>query len=376
MPKGRRWTNLENETLARAWLVASNRHVSTKSRAFWECVHDEFCALAPKYSSDGLFRDRSPSMIPKQFGKMVSDMKSFHSTLKMVFTKQPPGMRTTQRIRVAVQIHLGQATNPNRAFVDFNAYEWPNYEAWLTLKDRFNLSVPNFVPARTAEEIAAALAPRTVSIRKSTTGSAVGDDTTVASVVAVTPAPGRGPKVAGTESATGDDSPKGASIMGETRAVATPNLRMAPAVSLLASDAEGTVGISAQVLTTVDVQEHGAGSITFTDDNEDVVELDQDGENNVSSVQDAPSGDSNETTEPMVTNVGTSVEENERNEQADDLSSIASCLSTIDKQLKSNKRQLDLIAYLVLHEREGNGDELEKVKKARNELQNMCDLFQ
>jgi hypothetical protein len=315
-------------------------------------------------------------MMPKQFRKMVSDIESFHSTLKMVFTKQPPGLTATQRIRVAVQIHLGQATNPNRAFVEFDVCEWPNYDAWWTLKERLNLPIPSFVPARTAEEIAAALAPRTVTFRKATTDAAVGGDTTVASVVAVTPAARRGPKVAGTESAARDDTQNLVPITMETVNGATPNLRIVPSVSLLASDAEGTVEVSAQALKSDDVREQGTDSIAFNDDNEDVVELDQDAANHDSSIQDASSGDSNEMTEPMVANAGRTVDENERNIQSNDLTSIASCLSAIDEQLKSNKRQLDLIAYLVIHEREGDGGELEKVKKARNELQSMCDLFQ
>lgn len=99
--------------------------------------------------------------------KLFPDLGKFNVSLMKVQSSKPSGITDQQVINMAVAVHLKKANGRDYSTKDFDATKWPNYAAWMVLKNTRKFAtttvlVPTAPPAET--EALAIVTPGTETI--------------------------------------------------------------------------------------------------------------------------------------------------------------------------------------------------------------------
>ena len=143
------WSPEEKRIAALAWKRASADPISgadQKADIFREKVKVNIAALALHDCDKQCYHYCSTASI---FGhlrdRVFADIQKFNSVLRLVEGANLSGVDKQQKINMAVAIHLKKSSLPSYLFKSFDAYQWPNYLAWIELKD-----IPKFAVAKSS----------------------------------------------------------------------------------------------------------------------------------------------------------------------------------------------------------------------------------
>jgi hypothetical protein len=152
MPKSKVWSSEERRVAAIAYLRATHDCVNGKDQSaadFWMKVED-FMTQIP--TSEVRNEDRGTNAIKSFMGTIFRDINKFNTSMMKVLVAKPTGVTDQEVINIAVAIHLNHANNGRDYFMrGFDANRWPNYKAWMVLKDSKKFSPPTIDNIQTIE---------------------------------------------------------------------------------------------------------------------------------------------------------------------------------------------------------------------------------
>jgi D-alanyl-D-alanine dipeptidase len=138
MPQGKHWSLAEETVLAKAYLSATQnpyRGTDQTSDDFQQDLVAKFRALCPEYADNGHFKDRSDTAIIEEHRRMKADVQSFNKALNIIWASSPTGCIETEKIAMAVAIHLKYTKKMDYHYKNFEVTTWRYYGAWNTLKN-------------------------------------------------------------------------------------------------------------------------------------------------------------------------------------------------------------------------------------------------
>jgi hypothetical protein len=139
MPWSKKWTSLENEALARAWINVSEDHGMPKIKGtnqdqteFW----NEIKEYAPADKPKGTYNEQGHSALKVQWtDKVAWGVKKFNKSLLLVKSSNPTGCNEQNIINMAVAITIGKIDYMSYRLKDLIAEDWILYRAWMILKN-------------------------------------------------------------------------------------------------------------------------------------------------------------------------------------------------------------------------------------------------
>jgi hypothetical protein len=138
MGKAPTWTTKERETVALAWLRATNNGIQgadQKAKDFRNKIHVLFKALlSPRDAPPSQFGDRPPKAIYVFLRDQVfPDINKFNESLRLIQASHPTGCNEDNILSMAIALHVGEAKRMDYNFRPFEHTKWPNYSAWKIL---------------------------------------------------------------------------------------------------------------------------------------------------------------------------------------------------------------------------------------------------
>jgi hypothetical protein len=137
MGKAPTWTTKERETVALAWLRATNNGIQgadQKGEDFRNKIHVLFKALSPRDAPPGRFGDRPPKAIYVFLRDQVfPDINKFNESLRLIQASHPTGCNEDNILSMAIALHVGEAKRMDYNFRSFEHTKWANYSAWKIL---------------------------------------------------------------------------------------------------------------------------------------------------------------------------------------------------------------------------------------------------
>jgi hypothetical protein len=137
MGKAPTWTTKERETVALAWLRATNNGIQgadQKGEDFRNKIHAIFKALSPRDAPPGRFGDRPPKAIYVFLRDQVfPEINKFNESLRLIHASNPTGCNEDNILSMAIALHLGEAKRMDYNFRSFEHTKWANYSAWKIL---------------------------------------------------------------------------------------------------------------------------------------------------------------------------------------------------------------------------------------------------
>lgn len=143
MPQNTVWSSNERRVAAIAYLRTTQDCVVGKDQTgkeFWDKIIERIAQIEPQGENES----RSPSAI-KSFiaAKILPDVQKFNVSLTKVLSAKPSGINDQQIINMAVAVHLNKTAGRDYEFRDFDPTKWPNYSAWLVLKNIRKFAPPS-----------------------------------------------------------------------------------------------------------------------------------------------------------------------------------------------------------------------------------------
>lgn len=155
MGKAPTWTPQERETVALAWLRATNNGIQgadQKSEDFRNKIHAFVKALSPREVPLGRFYERPAKAIYVFLRDNVfPDVNKFNESLRLIQASHPTGVNEDNILSMAIALHLGKTNRMHYDFINYEHTSWPNYLAWKILR-----VAPKFRPPSPALEPTAA----------------------------------------------------------------------------------------------------------------------------------------------------------------------------------------------------------------------------
>jgi muconolactone delta-isomerase len=163
MGKAPAWTMKERETVALAWLRATNNGIQgadQKSEDFRNKIHGFLKALSPKDCPPGRFYER-PSKAVYVFlrDNIFPDINKFHEALRLVQASHPTGVNEDNILSMAIAVHLGKTKRMDYQFKFHEHTKWPNYFAWKILRVSPKFRPPSPSSDESPPSLPAVLAP-------------------------------------------------------------------------------------------------------------------------------------------------------------------------------------------------------------------------
>jgi hypothetical protein len=166
MGKAPTWRTKERETVALAWLRATNNAIQgwdQRGEDYRNKIYALFKAFGPRDAPPGHYGDRAPKAVYVFLRDNVfPDINKFNEALRFVQSSHPTGVNDDNIISMAIALHLGKTKRMDNNMRDYEHTQWPNYGAWKILS-----SAPKFRP------------PTIVALSMAATDSIAADASTV-----------------------------------------------------------------------------------------------------------------------------------------------------------------------------------------------------
>jgi hypothetical protein len=154
MGKAPTWLTKERETVALAWLRATNNGIQgcdQKGEDYRNKIHALFKAFGPRDAPPGHYGDRASKAVYVFLrDNIFPDVNKFNEALRLVQSSHPTGVNDDNIISMAIALHLGKTKRMDYNMRDCEHTQWPNYGAWKILS-----SAPKFRPPTIASSMAA-----------------------------------------------------------------------------------------------------------------------------------------------------------------------------------------------------------------------------
>lgn len=135
MGRGKAWDLEENETLARAWIAASEDPIAgadQKAKVFFNTLHRRFIEKGPPPSKvlNGKYGFRSAESCRKHVADLSADVQKFNTALRKLRACGPTGVNEDQVLSMAVAIHMEVTNSMDYEHKDYVKENWLSFNAW------------------------------------------------------------------------------------------------------------------------------------------------------------------------------------------------------------------------------------------------------